>query len=220
MIINKVEISNFKIYRNQTFVFDGAKVILLTGDNGFGKTTVLDAIEWCLSGSMGRVKTGYENRHSRQTERNRRENYEGIIKNKYAKKEEWVAVRLEVRYKGRNLFITRNQKEDTIYARSMVKITDINDELVHDDELEAVLKYLSYSFYQSFVCDSDKTTRFFDKSRQDLREMMSDFIEPNEQAKQVVELLEQEKKYLSEDLKNKLEMYKEKNEQKIKKIKR
>ena len=215
MLINSVEIINFKIYQNAKFNFQNAKVILLTGDNGFGKTTVLDAIEWCLSGNMGSVKVGYEKRHTKQTERNRKENYEGIIKNRYATKNDLITVKVEMEYNGNNVFVIREQKDDTIYGNSAVKITNSNGEKIQDDELDNILKYLSNSFYQSFVCDSDKTMRFYDKSRQELRDTMADFLEPNEQAEQVVHLLEEELKYFDGDLKNKLEQYKKDNDRKI-----
>ena len=215
MRINSVEIINFKIYKNEKFDFQNAKVILLTGDNGFGKTTVLDAIEWCLSGNVGRVKEGYEKRHTTQIERNRKENYEGIIKNRYAKNGDLITVKLEIQYRGQCIVVTREQKDDTIYGKSKVSITNSNGNIIQDDALSTILEYLRNSFYHSFVCDSDKTMRFYDKSRQELRDTMADFLEPNEQAEQVVHLLEEEIKYFDGALKNKLKQYKKENEHKI-----
>lgn len=56
MRIEKVNISNFKNY-NGEIVFDLSKqVTILHGDNGFGKSTFFDAIEWCLTNRIDRFE--------------------------------------------------------------------------------------------------------------------------------------------------------------------
>lgn len=54
MRIERVEISNFRQYRNATFEF-GKKgthdLHIILGNNGVGKTNLLNAISWCLYGT-------------------------------------------------------------------------------------------------------------------------------------------------------------------------
>jgi exonuclease SbcC len=59
----KVYIKNFKGLRRVNIVDLDESTTLLTGPNGFGKTTIFDAIELCLTGSLHRteVKKGVTN---------------------------------------------------------------------------------------------------------------------------------------------------------------
>lgn len=54
--LERVEISNFRAY-GERFVLtlpNGPGVTLISGPNGLGKTTLFDAVEWCLTGAVGR----------------------------------------------------------------------------------------------------------------------------------------------------------------------
>ena len=46
-----VKITGFKCHLNSSYVFKPDSLVLLQGDSGAGKTTVLDSILWCLYGS-------------------------------------------------------------------------------------------------------------------------------------------------------------------------
>jgi len=60
--LEAVEIQNFRAYRRpQTFVL-GADVTILYGPNGFGKTSFFDAIDFAITGGIGRLES------SRQSE--------------------------------------------------------------------------------------------------------------------------------------------------------
>ena len=54
MWISRLELTNFKSYRHQVFQFpepvDGRNVVLVGGMNGYGKTSILEAIYLCLYG--------------------------------------------------------------------------------------------------------------------------------------------------------------------------
>ena len=56
MKINSLEIVNFRSYQNKhniTFsIKPDKKITLFLGDNGGGKTTLLNAIYWCLTGEL------------------------------------------------------------------------------------------------------------------------------------------------------------------------
>jgi DNA sulfur modification protein DndD len=54
MWIKKIELTNFKVYQHQCFVFpkpeQGRNLVLIGGLNGFGKTTLLESLYLCLYG--------------------------------------------------------------------------------------------------------------------------------------------------------------------------
>ncbi|MCI1741547.1 MAG: DNA sulfur modification protein DndD [Prevotella sp.] len=56
MIIHKIKLYNFKIYKGEVCVDLNMKksrnVIIIFGENGFGKTTFLQSLLWCLYGKM------------------------------------------------------------------------------------------------------------------------------------------------------------------------
>ncbi len=58
MYIKKIEINNFRIYKNSHSLFfspEKAKnVFIISGNNGYGKTTFLTALIWCLYGKFMR----------------------------------------------------------------------------------------------------------------------------------------------------------------------
>ena len=54
MILRKLTISGFRGFASETeFAFGGTNI--LGGTNGFGKTSVFDAIQWCLFGNVTRL---------------------------------------------------------------------------------------------------------------------------------------------------------------------
>ena len=52
MIIKEIEFNNFRIYKGKNRICltpdDGKNIIVVSGNNGFGKTTFLMALVWCL----------------------------------------------------------------------------------------------------------------------------------------------------------------------------
>ena len=54
--INKLIIKNFKLFKEEVVVnFEGSKFIVLDGPNGYGKTTIFDAIEILITGRVNRI---------------------------------------------------------------------------------------------------------------------------------------------------------------------
>ncbi|KPM67097.1 chromosome segregation protein SMC [Pseudomonas putida] len=55
--LSKVTLKNFKIYGGKPFTvnFDNNRLVLLDGPNGYGKTTVFDAIELAITGNIRRL---------------------------------------------------------------------------------------------------------------------------------------------------------------------
>jgi exonuclease SbcC len=54
--LGKLRVENFKSFEDDfTVDFTGSDLLILDGPNGFGKTTLFDAIELCFTGRIGRV---------------------------------------------------------------------------------------------------------------------------------------------------------------------
>lgn len=51
-----IHLKNFRRYENKTFSFEEG-ITRLSGESGIGKTTIFEAIEWCLYGKLRGIKT-------------------------------------------------------------------------------------------------------------------------------------------------------------------
>ncbi|MGE8512446.1 MAG: AAA family ATPase [Chryseobacterium culicis] len=56
MKINKIRIQNFKVFEDTTINFSSSDIIVFDGPNGFGKTTIYDAIELVFTGRIRRYE--------------------------------------------------------------------------------------------------------------------------------------------------------------------
>lgn len=79
--VKEVEIKNFRGFQNiQTFDTNKAEFIILKGDNGLGKTSFFDAIEWGLTGALKRYDSGSLERNSEIFMKNRFADGPGRVK--------------------------------------------------------------------------------------------------------------------------------------------
>ncbi|WP_421535585.1 AAA family ATPase [Priestia sp. D3YE.R1] len=61
MKINKLKLKNFRLFRGDyEFDFGNKQLIIIEGQNGNGKSTIFDAIEWCITGELRRYKGSRE----------------------------------------------------------------------------------------------------------------------------------------------------------------
>jgi DNA repair exonuclease SbcCD ATPase subunit len=51
-----LQLINFRRYDDKKFLFEEG-ITRLSGESGIGKTTIFEAIEWCLYGKLRGVKT-------------------------------------------------------------------------------------------------------------------------------------------------------------------
>ena len=54
--LNKIYLKNYKLFEKKEIEFDRANLIVLDGPNGYGKTSVFEAIEYLLTGNISRVE--------------------------------------------------------------------------------------------------------------------------------------------------------------------
>lgn len=185
MIIQKVRIKNFRgFYGEKEILFDGKPFVLLSAPNGIGKTSVIDAIEWCLTGNIGRLKLAYDNRSTNSDER--RKNLDGILKNKNANSNDYVEVELTVIDKNRDICLLRKQKKDDLQASS--------SEIMMDGSVEIAKKWLienvGDSFYKYHFCNIQKSFEMQNRKRDSLPDLFAEFISDYSKEKIVADNLE------------------------------
>lgn len=66
MKILKLKIHNFKVFADNTFDFSSFDDVILCGRNGFGKTTVFDALELLFTGKIKRYENYNKDFHDKQ----------------------------------------------------------------------------------------------------------------------------------------------------------
>lgn len=176
MLIKQLNIQNFKIYKNKKFYFGTHRLILISGANGFGKTTIFDAIEWCITGDIKRVSYNYKNRNKTKPEISRMQNRKGIIKYNNSNPDDKVKVELTLDIDGSEYVIYREQEEDDLYVKTELQFGD-----TVTDEIKSRINAISDKelYYNYHVCDINKTFRFLNSNRQEVKELFNNFINPH-----------------------------------------
>lgn len=170
MMIRKIRMENFRGFRNITIDYMDKPVVLLSAANGVGKTTTIDAIEWCLTGKIGRLKTAFDTRSTNGPDR--KMNTGGILKNRDAGEMDMVRVTLWLMDGETETVLCREQKSDELNPQ-VSKVT------IDEDEEKAktfIREYVGESFYNFHICDVQKSFNIQSKKRSELNDVFSDFI--------------------------------------------
>lgn len=184
MLIRKIRMENFRGFRDKTIMFNDKSVVLLSAANGIGKTTTIDAIEWCLTGDIKRLKTAFDTRSTNDADR--KMNTDGILKHRDA--EENVKVRVIVwLFDGeKEIILCREQKKDELNPSSS-KVTIDGDEATAKTFIQ---EYVGDSFYNFHFCDVQKSFNVQSKKRKDLNALFGEFITNYDEQKQIAENLD------------------------------
>ncbi|MCX4306112.1 MAG: AAA family ATPase [Acetatifactor sp.] len=184
MIIRKVRMINFRGFRDKTIDFNDKSVVLLSAANGIGKTTTVDAIEWCLTGNIGRLKAAFDTRSTNDVDR--RMNTDGILKNRDAGAEVKVKVFLWLFDGEKETILCREQTKDELNS-GLSKVT-INES---EEMAKAFIReYVGDSFYNFHFCDVQKSFNIQSKKRKDLNDFFGEFITNYDGQKQIAENLD------------------------------
>lgn len=184
MMIRKIRMENFRGFRDKTIDFNNKSVVLLSAANGVGKTTTVDAIEWCLTGNIGRLKTAFDTRSTNDADR--KMNNDGILKNRDAGEREIVKVILWLVEGEKETILCREQKNDELNP-GLSKVTiDENEEIAK----AFIQEYVGDSFYNFHFCDVQKSFNVQSKKRKDLKDFFGEFITNYDDQKQIAENLD------------------------------
>ena len=212
MLIRKIKMENFRGFRDKTIDFNNKSIVLLSAANGVGKTTTVDAIEWCLTGEIGRLKNAFDSRSTNAAERKMNNN--GILKNRDAREKEKVKVMLWLFNGDKEIMLCREQTNDELNPRASKVTIDQNEEIAED----FIREYVGESFYNFHFCDVQKSFNVQNKKRKDLKDFFSEFITNYDRQKQIADNLwifaedvqryidDKDKQKVSQD---KIEIYKE-----------
>lgn len=184
MIIRKLRMVNFRGFCNKTIDFDDKPVVLISAANGIGKTTTIDAIEWCLTGEIGRLKTAFDTRSTNDTDR--KKNTNGILKNRNSSNMSNVQVFLWVVDGENEIVLCREQKKDELNP-------DVSKVTINGSEEAAkvfINQYVGSSFYNFHFCDVQKSFSVQSKKRGDLESLFSEFITNYDEQKQIAESID------------------------------
>lgn len=124
MKINKVKIQNFRCYKGINKFNINGKNIVIYGENGYGKSSFFDAMEWCITGDIERF--------SKSTSNLKKE----IIINRHSENDEMCLVEIEFE----ELKITRSFKI-TSSPRETISIEDLSTNKIIQGK-EAVNNYM------------------------------------------------------------------------------
>lgn len=172
MFIKSVKVTNFRGLREASFQFDEYPFVLLAAPNGIGKTSVIDAIEWCLTGSIGRLKNSYDLRSTNDTER--KINVNGILKYKDAAPEDWVSVEVCIGEGDEEHKIYRSQKKDELGYSG--KGTKLQIDGKKHEEGDWLNRCIDHNFYNFHFCDIQKSLGIQNEKRSSLSEMFKEFV--------------------------------------------
>lgn len=188
---------NFRGYLNEKkFVFDGAPFVMLTAPNGNGKTSLIDAIEWCLTGDIKHLRETFEHRNTTKTEK--KENQDAILKNTNNQMDSVRVCVTIITNNNEEFVIERTQSEDTLDNGGNVVVNNYTEE-----ESEKILNKIvdEKNFYKFHFCSMQKTYNFLNKNKEEMKNEFSDFSTDYSEEERVVENL----KIFIEDIKKKKE---------------
>lgn len=184
MIIRKIKMVNFRGFRDKTIDFEDKSVVLLSASNGIGKTTTVDAIEWCLTGNIGRLKATFDTRSTNDADR--RMNTDGILKNRDAGVHMKVKVILWLFDGKEEIILCREQTKDELNPELSKVTIDENEEMAK----AFIQEYVGDSFYNFHFCDVQKSFNVQSKKRKDLTDFFGEFITNYDEQKQIAENLD------------------------------
>ena len=184
MIIRKIRMINFRGFRDKIIDFNDKSVVLLSAANGIGKTTTIDAIEWCLTGNIGRLKTAFDTRSTNDIDR--KMNTDGILKNRDAGVKTKVKVVLWLFDGEKEIILCREQTKDELNPGSSKVTIDESEEIAK----AFIREYVGDSFYNFHFCDVQKSFNVQSKKRKDLNDFFGEFITNYDRQKQIAENLD------------------------------
>ncbi|MGG2027938.1 AAA family ATPase [Gottfriedia sp. S16(2024)] len=196
-LIRNIYIKNFRGYEEKTFAFferqeENRGLILLSGSNGYGKTSLLDAIEWCFTGTVQRLKEDYIARKEKKNK-----NLKKCLIRHNGRNED-VIVEVNAVYKLNDVTIRRvfNGADESLafapdYSQFFVNGNNILEQKTIDYVLD---EPISKDFYERYTCSYEKNLRVYEKSRENIYDMFSSFFGGTKEIETIITNLDGDKK--------------------------
>lgn len=187
MRINQLTVDNFRVFSEEvSFDFESAALILCDAPNGSGKTTLLDAIEWCLTGDIGRLSAAYSKRLN-GTEQKRQYNLKTILKNK-SRLNDKTKVSLQIVMDDNTYTIIREQNNDTLLNPGIVSVYDGDNKILSEQILEEWTQ--KGTFYQYHIFDMQKAYNLLGTDKESIEKFFVDFTRQHDEAYKIASNLE------------------------------
>jgi exonuclease SbcC len=211
--ITSIYIENFRGYQklDKPFIFSednkSLKIVLLSGANGYGKTSLLDAIEWCFTGTVERLEREFKSRCKNKEVTTEKAN-KGILRNRDGEGNP-VYVKIEALYKENSIIIDRKFDGNLDIAGYNLSLPNVEckDDSIKKEFISSLKKIID-KFNDNYVCSYEKNIELYNKGRKDIYDMFSCFYRDNREAKNILSNFEEVKKRLEkkeEDVKKSLE---------------
>lgn len=173
--IKNIKIQNFKIYKNQTFDFEGNSLVVLDGPNGFGKTSLYDALELLFTGKIRRYEKATAILNDRREKRNENPFYHSNGDGSP------IIIKALIEFNGEEHIIARKNSNIQLTAIDfshfkLHKLTHFEDSLensnlVSEDYLKSILgnNYLNDFQFVNYV-EQEETFYYLKSSEKDKKD--------------------------------------------------
>lgn len=172
MVPIRLEITNFMSYQgHHELDFTGFKTASIVGNNGSGKSAILDAITWALFG---------KSRITKDTERKDNVRERNDVINCYSS---FCQVSLEFELEGKRYFVNRRIDRGKSGQGLQFKLladggeVDLHGKGASDAEIERELGVSFKVFLTSSFITQGDSSRFMDASPKERREMLAEILE-------------------------------------------
>jgi len=184
MRFNKITINNiFSYYGSITYDFSNQSnpIILILGENGFGKTSFINSIKIALHGITKEILNVSESYLSKQEFilGSKDKNFSGLL-NRIAKNEDKTQCKIFLEIEDDELFTI--ERSFNIYSKSYSEnliIYDDNNEKIYENDYaqDFINSKISPTIAKFFFFDGEKIKSISDFSKYEFRKMLEDVLE-------------------------------------------
>ncbi|HAP3055167.1 TPA: AAA family ATPase [Enterococcus faecalis] len=201
--INKIYLKNFKHVNEAEISFCNNDLVVLDGPNGFGKTTIFDAVELVMTGKISRItntidrRLGYEytlfsNNNEVDTE----------VRIEFEKGGEKIVIAKRIDSKKNYTQIQKRPDNWNIFQtyRLPELMSTFNEgEIISDSDVEEILDIsdLERFFNLFYYVQQEENTLFLKKSGKDRMEAISSLFDTKEEEKELLTIIKAKKRITS-----------------------
>lgn len=200
LTIKALNIHMFRFYKHKELLFttengEITPMVLITGGNGKGKISIVDAIEWCLTGNVQHLNIPYAMRIKGDKLSS---HCIGLLRNNDCKKQEetWVEIVFkedEIETTIRRCTTSNEFGSENTSLFYIESGRTLGEDIAHQWLTERFYtgeRPLEDFFYKYYICNLQKAEDFRCKGRSQMTEEFADFTHQHSEAKQVLMNLE------------------------------